>query len=60
MASKPILFNTEMVQAILDGRKSMTRRVIKDKDITNNFDIDVDGSVYAYIDQETEIVARQQ
>ena len=27
---KPILFNTEMVQAILDGRKSMTRRVIKD------------------------------
>ena len=31
----------------------MTRRVIKDKDITNNFDIDVDGSVYAYIDQAT-------
>lgn len=29
MAIKPILFNTEMVQAILDGRKSCTRRVIK-------------------------------
>ena len=48
----PIIFNAEMVQAILEGRKTVTRRVI-DKDVSNCFEIDVDGTAYLYIDRAT-------
>lgn len=52
--AKPILFNTDMVRVILDGRKSVTRRKI-DIDISNQFDVDVDGSVICYTDQDGDV-----
>lgn len=50
--AKPVLFNTEMVKAILEGRKTVTRRVIN-RDTSNQFDCEADGTPIAYIDQAT-------
>jgi hypothetical protein len=41
---KPIIFSTPMVQAILDGKKTQTRRVIKVDDAPENWKISIAGT----------------
>lgn len=49
--AKPILFNTEMVQAILEGRKTVTRRVLKlpsciEQNENGKYTLFVEGTCY--------------
>lgn len=42
--AKPIIFSTSMVKAILDGKKTQTRRVIKIDDTPENWKISIAGT----------------
>ena len=35
MKERPMLFNTDMVNAVLDGRKTQTRRTLKSIEVLN-------------------------
>lgn len=54
MAVKPILFNTDMVRAILSGEKSVTRRVMKPQPVVSDYRIEWNGYIATKVGEKYE------